>query len=136
MILHPAQNRIAADTHRFRVLNCGRRFGKTTLALEEMLGIALAGNDRRVTYYAPTRDDARDIMWSALCKAAEPAITYKNDSRLELRIRTTKGGESSLSGNIARALTARRWRSTAMSPRRMNCTTRGCRLSRLRPRRL
>lgn len=94
MILTPAQNTIAGDTHRFRVLNCGRRFGKTTLALEEMLGVALAGNDRRITYYAPTRDDARDIMWAALCRAAAPAITYKNEARLELRVRTIKGGES------------------------------------------
>lgn len=94
MILTPAQNIIAADTHRFRVLNCGRRFGKTSLALEEMIGVAISKNERRIVYYAPTRDDARDIIWTPLCKAAAGAVTYKNEARLELRLRTVKGGES------------------------------------------
>lgn len=61
-----------------------------------MLGVALSKDDGRIVYYAPTRDDARDIMWLPLCKAAQSAITYKNDSRLELRIRTVQGGESSI----------------------------------------
>ncbi len=99
MILTPAQNTIAEDTHRFRVVNCGRRFGKTTLATEEMLGVALAKKDRRVTYYAPTIEDARDIMWGSLVRICEPVIIYKNDSRLELRIRSVDGGESLISIN-------------------------------------
>ena len=32
MLLTPSQKIIAKDTHRFRVANCGRRFGKTILA--------------------------------------------------------------------------------------------------------
>ena len=42
MILHPTQNLVAADTHRFRVMCNGRRWGKTTLAIEEIKGKALA----------------------------------------------------------------------------------------------
>lgn len=94
MLLHPAQSSIASDTHRFRVVSCGRRFGKTTLAAYEMLGFAISKDDRRVAYYAPTFDDARDIMWAILLKVCETAITYKNDSRLELKVRTVDGGES------------------------------------------
>jgi PBSX family phage terminase large subunit len=94
MNLHPAQSSIASDTHRFRVVSCGRRFGKTTLAAYEMLGVALSKNDMRIAYYAPTLDDARTIMWSTLVKICESAITYKNESRLELKVRTVQGGES------------------------------------------
>lgn len=94
MNLHPAQSSIAIDTHRFRTVSCGRRFGKTTLAAYEMLGVALSKDDMRVAYYAPTLDDARTIMWSILVKVCEPAIIYKNESRLELKVRTIKGGES------------------------------------------
>jgi PBSX family phage terminase large subunit len=94
LTLHPAQKEIARDKHRFRVVNCGRRFGKTVLACEEMIGVAIARGDRRIAYYAPTRDDARDIMWQMLTKRCEPITTYKNDSRLELKIRTQDKGES------------------------------------------
>lgn len=96
MILTPAQKQIAKDLHRFRVLNCGRRFGKSTLAAWEMLGMACGKKGRRVAYYAPTRDDARDIIWNILLKVAENAITYKNEARLEIKVATQDGGESSI----------------------------------------
>lgn len=94
LILHQAQKTIAADRHRFRVVNCGRRFGKTVLACEEMIGVAIAKDGRRVVYYAPTRDDARDIMWSMLIKRCEKVAIYTNESRLEIKIRTQDGGSS------------------------------------------
>lgn len=96
MILTPSQAIIAKDRHRFRVLNCGRRFGKTILAVEEMVGVAIAKKDRRVAYYAPTRDDARDITWAILVRKCENVITYKNESLLQLRIMTQDGGESQI----------------------------------------
>lgn len=96
MQLHQAQSQIAKDNHRFRVLNCGRRFGKTFLAVEEMVGCAIAKKDRRVAYYAPTRDDARDITWSMLIKKCENILTYKNESRLEVKIKTIDSGESTI----------------------------------------
>lgn len=94
MRLTPAQSQIAKDTHRFRVLNCGRRFGKTVLAVEEMVGVAIAKKDRRVAYFAPTRDDAREITWAILVKKCENIITYKNESLLHVKIMTQDGGES------------------------------------------
>lgn len=94
MILHRTQKIVAKDEHRFRVLNCGRRWGKTELAAEEMLGVAIAKKDRRVAYYAPTREDARDIMWSILTKKCAGAVTYQNETRLELKVKTRDGGES------------------------------------------
>lgn len=94
MVLTPAQAQIAEDTHRFRVLRCGRRFGKTLLAAWEIFGVAVSAPNKRISYYAPTRDDARDIMWGTLCDICLPVITYKNDSRLELKVKTKSGGES------------------------------------------
>ena len=53
MILTPAQKIIARDTHRFRVANCGRRFGKTMLSAEEIKGKAIS-SECRIAYIAPT----------------------------------------------------------------------------------
>jgi PBSX family phage terminase large subunit len=59
-----------------------------------MIGVAIAKKDRRVAYFAPTRDDAREITWSMLIKKCENVITYKNESLLQIKIMTQDGGES------------------------------------------
>lgn len=59
-----------------------------------MVGVAIAKEDRRVAYFAPTRDDAREITWSMLIKKCENIITYKNESLLQIKIMTIDGGES------------------------------------------
>jgi PBSX family phage terminase large subunit len=96
MILTPSQSIIATDLHRFRVVNCGRRFGKTTLAVLEMIAKAVYGNNRQVCYIAPTYQQARDIAWQELKKLARPAINKVNESRLEIILNTTNGGTSSI----------------------------------------
>ena len=96
MVLTPAQDEIAADTHRFRVVVCGRKFGKTTLDSEELIGKAFAKNDQRVLYIAPTLGDARGLMWDRLKQRLGRAIVQENDTRLELKIRTQKGGTSDI----------------------------------------
>lgn len=93
MVLHETQKVTAKDTHRFRVLCCGRRWGKTTEAVEEIKGCALAKN-ARIVYVAPTFQQARDIAWETLKKELEPIINNINESRLELRVKNIKGGES------------------------------------------
>lgn len=93
--LHPAQIKIVQDTHRFRVINAGRRFGKSTLVAWEMFAIAASQENARVPYYAPTRDDARDIMWKTLKDICAPLIIGEaNESRLEINIRNRFGGSS------------------------------------------
>lgn len=94
MILHPAQSQIAKDTHRFRVVDCGRRFGKTTLAIYEMVGKAVAKNDQRIAYVAPTYQQARDIAWNELKKISNPVAVATNESRLEITLKTQDGGTS------------------------------------------
>jgi len=81
--LTPAQAQIALDKHRFKVINCGRRFGKTTLAIEEIKGKVAAGK-QKISYIAPTYQQARDIAWEMLKKEFNGADF--NESRLEIRI--------------------------------------------------
>jgi PBSX family phage terminase large subunit len=83
MILSPAQAIIAKDKHRFKVINCGRRFGKTTLAVEEIKGKIAAGKTK-VAYIAPTYQQARDIAWEMLKREFVGADF--NESRLEIKI--------------------------------------------------
>lgn len=93
MELTPAQEQIAKSTHRFRVVNCGRRFGKTTEASEEIKGKALA-KPSRIAYIAPTYQQARDIAWEVFKNELRPATTQINESRLEIKTKTQIGGES------------------------------------------
>lgn len=121
MVLHQSQEKIASDEHRFRVVVCGRRFGKSTLDIEEIKGKALVSRERRINklpiskeekeqilemhkvddyqsrvdYFAPTFEDARDIIWSPLCRELAPVIIGKpNETRLEIVIRNLDGGKS------------------------------------------
>jgi len=94
MILHPSQSKIAKSLKRFRVVNCGRRFGKTLLATEEITGFAYAKNDRRIAYIAPTYQQARDIAWAILKKKLQDIAVNINESRLEIEIPTQEGGTS------------------------------------------
>jgi PBSX family phage terminase large subunit len=93
--LHPAQIRVVKDNHRFQVINAGRRFGKSTLVAWEMFSLAVANDNARVPYYAPTRDDARDIMWKPLKEICGPLIVGEpNESRLEIVVRNKFGTTS------------------------------------------
>jgi PBSX family phage terminase large subunit len=94
VILHPAQNKIASSRARFRVVNAGRRFGKTVLSSEEIKGFALFKSKARIVYIAPTYQQARDIMWDMLKKELLPITKKVNESRLEIEV-MDKTGESS-----------------------------------------
>lgn len=96
MVLNPAQNEIASDLHRFRVVVCGRKFGKTTLDSEEIKGKAIAKDSQRILYMAPTLGDARRLMWDRLRSELRGAIDKENDTRLELKVRTQDGGTSDI----------------------------------------
>jgi hypothetical protein len=65
MALSDPQRAIASSEARFRVACCGRRFGKTHLAIREMARFARAPR-RRVFYTAPTYRQAKSITWTPL----------------------------------------------------------------------
>jgi PBSX family phage terminase large subunit len=95
MNLHSSQIIIAKDTRRFRIVCAGRRFGKSMLSSEEIKGKAVA-KPSVIVYIAPTYQQARDIMWEILLKELRPIIVDKNESRLEITVKTLKGGESKI----------------------------------------
>ena len=96
MPLSAAQSSIAASTTRFRVALCGRRFGKTHLAIRELCKEA-AGPRREVWFVAPTYRQAKQIVWRKLkfklqdlnwCERvneSELSIDLKNGSRISLK---------------------------------------------------
>jgi PBSX family phage terminase large subunit len=96
ILLSPKQNQIASSTKRFRVINAGRRFGKTILAVEEILGVAVAKADRRIAYIAPTFQQARDIAWEHLKNRCKPITIDTNESQLKITVRTQDKGKSTI----------------------------------------
>lgn len=85
MLLTESQKKIAVDPHRFRVLCCGRRFGKTTLAIDQIKARA-AIPESRVCYIAPTYQQARDIAWEQLADDCRQAAASINETRLEIKL--------------------------------------------------
>lgn len=88
MALSPAQRTIAQDTHRFRVAICGRRFGKTWLAMRELARFARFP-DRRCWFIAPTRGQGKGIVWDQLKGRLQDLnwIAKVNESELTLHLR-------------------------------------------------
>lgn len=61
-----------------------------------MFTLAFARKGRRVSYYAPTRDDAREITWTELITRCEPVIIKMNETLLQITIRTVDEGKSTI----------------------------------------
>jgi hypothetical protein len=59
------QLKVSISKARFRVLISGRRFGKTYLAVTEMMKYACQPN-RKIWYIAPTFKMAKEIVWGTL----------------------------------------------------------------------
>lgn len=96
MVLTKSQNVIASCRNRFRVLNCGRRFGKTTLAIEEIKGMALS-RPSRIAYVATTIQQARDIAWTMMLEEYRPMIVKAVESpSREIIVRNLKGSTSTI----------------------------------------
>jgi len=71
--LHPGgQTQVWKDAARFKVVVSGRRWGKTLLGRTWLLERAMSGLPGRYWYVAPTREDAKDIMWGDLKAAVHP----------------------------------------------------------------
>ena len=87
--LHPNQREVARHPARFRVLVCGRRWGKTRLAVLESLAVALRGG--RVWWVAPTYAQA-SIGWRLArpMAAAIPGTVIREVDRV---LRFPGGGE-------------------------------------------
>lgn len=86
--LSAPQSRVFRSDRRFRILNAGRRFGKTHLACLELIAAA-ANKPGSVNWYvAPTYRQAEQIAWTKL-KELVPLgyVQAKNESDLSITIR-------------------------------------------------
>lgn len=97
MALSPAQESIANDPHRFRVVVAGRRFGKTHLAVRELCYHAKEPG-REVWYVAPTYKMAKQIVWKKLKNKLSDLNWIKKHNETELSLSLKNGSTISLKG--------------------------------------
>jgi len=97
MPLSKAQRLIADAPFRFRVAVCGRRFGKTHLALRELAKYA-AKPEQKCWYIAPTYRMARQILWKKLKKKLVNLNWVKKVNEQDLTLELVNGSEISLRG--------------------------------------
>lgn len=71
---HPAQSEVLANRQRFNALCCGRRWGKTTIAMEVIVRILLDG--KPAAWFAPTYRLLKDA-WAQIKLTLEP-ITVRS----------------------------------------------------------
>jgi hypothetical protein len=81
--LHPAQKMIRKSKARFKVLACGRRFGKTAIAVDLLCSKLI--DKQSVAYFAPTYRMGSEV-WRAICERLRPLIRHarEDDWRIEL----------------------------------------------------
>lgn len=73
---HAGQKQVLDEAKRFNVLCCGRRFGKSALAVNLLSEIAIAG--KPAGYFAPTYK-LLDGTYNECLNALEPIVTRKNE---------------------------------------------------------
>lgn len=89
----------ALETHRFGVAVCHRRFGKTTLAINQLQKAALLCKRQRPRfgYIAPTYTQGKAIAWAEMKSIAQP-ISGHTINESELRIDYPNGGQVRIYG--------------------------------------
>lgn len=96
MKLSKAQAQIARDDHRFKVAICGRRFGKTYLAIREMCYrarnpqqnvwyITSSYRAAKMIVWKPLKNKLLDLRWVAKINESELSIELKNGSTISLK---------------------------------------------------
>lgn len=90
------QSKVWDDSHRYKVINSGRRSGKSYLVAPRMLQFAVENPKSIVWYIAPNYKQAKQIMWSMLMEVipqhgidrrneTELSVTLKNGSKIMLK---------------------------------------------------
>lgn len=97
MEFHQTQRLVAESNARYRVVNCGRQWGKTYLSVWEMFGRAYYKDNQNIAYFATTRDQARNIAWEQLKEISRALWTKKpNETLLEVYINNQYGSVSTI----------------------------------------
>jgi len=91
---HNFQKLVHDDSTRFRIIAAGRRFGKTILALNELIKQAIFHPNKRSWYLAPTYRQAETIAWRSPDHSVfhfVPQELIENKSEVELTIKLKNG---------------------------------------------
>ena len=85
--LHPAQRQIKREARRFNVVNCGRRFGKSTLGMDVIIAPALEGFP--VAWFSPDYKSLLEV-WREVCRCLRSVTARRSEQ--EKRIELITGG--------------------------------------------
>lgn len=96
--LSPWQTTVLLNPTRYKVVNCGRRAGKSTVSSLRILQFATDNENKQIWYIAPTYKQAKGIMWSMLMDLIPPEIVSKKNET-ELSITLTNGSTIYLKGS-------------------------------------
>lgn len=81
---HLAQQQVINEAKRFSVVCCGRRWGKTQLAIDRTIQKALHGQP--CGWFSPTYKMLAD-SWRTLCQLLDPVIADKSESEKRIQLR-------------------------------------------------
>ena len=91
------QTKVLEDTHRYIVVNCGRRAGKSYLVAAKLAHFAIEKPNRIAWYVAPDYKQSKQIMWEML-KEIMPEAAVKKTNITELTINLKNGSRILLKG--------------------------------------
>jgi len=110
--LHPAQAQVMAEARRFNVLACGRRWGKTTLAIDAIVKDALQGFP---CGWFSARYKLLMEAWRTLEATLSPVLASRNGAEYRLELR---GGGSltmfSLDSDVAESVRGRAFKAVVV----------------------
>lgn len=91
------QSEVSLDKHRYKVINCGRRAGKSYLVSVEMLLFASENDKSIVWYISPNYKQSKSIMW-AMLRELIPSEAIRSKNETELKFVLVNGSEILLKG--------------------------------------
>lgn len=91
------QSKVIKDDHRYVVVNCGRRAGKSYLVAAKLAHFAVSQPKRIVWYVAPDYKQAKQIMWEML-KDIMPTHAISSTNTTELSMQLKNGSRILLKG--------------------------------------
>lgn len=95
--LSPWQTKVWDDTHRFKVINVGRRSGKTVLSVIKLIQVACDKKEQHVWLISPTYRQSKLIAWELL-KKYMPSGAKPVWNETELSCKLSNGSIISLKG--------------------------------------
>ena len=95
--LSPWQTQVRRDKHRYKVIDCGRRAGKSFLVSLEMLDFACKHNNSISWMISPSYKQSKLIMWQMLNNLV-PIEIIDSKNETELTIRLINGAQIVLKG--------------------------------------